>query len=122
MATGPDLSETLPARARDCDAGGEREWTRGDRRSFPFGDRSYDATADGFASFGCFADPYDDPYDNSKVLREIHRVSKPGGKLLIRKRLKQAGLPLVQVRGGCGGSGCEAVSSGRLILLGRRAG
>lgn len=119
-ATGLDLSEAPLARARECDAGGEHERIRVGRRSMPFGDRSYEATVEGFASLCCFFDPG----DKSKSLRENPRGLKPGGKFLVREMRKQAGLALAlaQVRGGCDGSGCEAGSSVRLILLGRRAG
>lgn len=119
--TGLDLSEAPLARARECDAGGEYERIRVDRRSKPFGDRSYEVTVEGFASFCCFFDPG----DKSKSLKENPRGLKPGGKFLVREMRKQAGLVLAQVRGGCDGSRCsrcEASSSARLILLGRRAG
>ncbi|MBB6692435.1 hypothetical protein H7B90_13575 [Cohnella xylanilytica] len=115
------------ARAREGDAEGEVERIRGSRRGLPSGDRSRDAADDRFTSFGCFAEPG----DPSKAVREIHRERKPGGKLPIgypseshvRSRLpEQAGPKPGQVRGDCGGSGCEAGASARPDPIGRRAG
>jgi len=77
--TGLDLSEVLLREAKRADAEGIVEWVRGDMRSLPFPEASFDAAVNWFTSFGYFSDER----DNGKVLREIGRVLKPGGRFLI---------------------------------------
>jgi SAM-dependent methyltransferase len=76
---GVDRSEELLAVARRR-AGGERglKLVRADYRDLPFGDESFDVALNLFTSLGYLGDEED-----TKVLAEICRVLRPGGRLLI---------------------------------------
>jgi ubiquinone/menaquinone biosynthesis C-methylase UbiE len=76
---GVDRSESLLAEARRR-AGGERwpKLVRADYRELPFGDESFDAALNLFTSLGYLGDEQD-----TKVLGEIGRVLRPGGRLVI---------------------------------------
>ena len=74
---GLDLSRPLLLRAREIGPG--LPLVRGDMRSLPFADGSFDAVASYFTSFGYFADASDD----SRVLREVRRVLVAGGVYLL---------------------------------------
>jgi ubiquinone/menaquinone biosynthesis C-methylase UbiE len=78
-AVGVDRSETLLAEARRR-AGGERwpKWVRADYRKLPLADESFDAAVNLFSSLGYLGDEED-----TRVLAEIARVLRPGGRLVI---------------------------------------
>jgi ubiquinone/menaquinone biosynthesis C-methylase UbiE len=78
-AVGVDRSESLLAEARRR-AEGERwpKLVRADYRELPFADQSFDAAINLFTSLGYLGDEQD-----TMVLREIGRVLRPGGRLLI---------------------------------------
>jgi ubiquinone/menaquinone biosynthesis C-methylase UbiE len=59
-------------------AGIEVSYVRGDMRALPWADGHFDHVISWFTSFGYFTDA-----DNRRVLREAHRVLRPGGTLLI---------------------------------------
>jgi 2-polyprenyl-3-methyl-5-hydroxy-6-metoxy-1,4-benzoquinol methylase len=77
--TGLDLMEHFLAAARETAAtrGVEVDYRRGDLRELPV-EGPFDAVLCWFTSFGYFGDE-----DNRRVLREFHRVLRPGGRLLI---------------------------------------
>jgi SAM-dependent methyltransferase len=54
------------------------EYVHGDMRSLPWPDGSFDGVISWFTSFGYFGDD-----ENRQVLRETHRVLRPGGRLLL---------------------------------------
>ncbi|MDF2718318.1 MAG: class SAM-dependent methyltransferase [Paenibacillus sp.] len=76
--TGVDLSEVLLAEARKRDEDGRVVWLQGDMRCIP-ADGPFDAVVNLFTSFGYFASDV----ENEKVLREIARVLKPGGRFIV---------------------------------------
>jgi ubiquinone/menaquinone biosynthesis C-methylase UbiE len=76
--TGVDLSEVLLNEAVKLDAGKQVSWLRGDMREVPL-DRQYDAVVNLFTSFGYF----DEDEQNEKVLHEVHRLLKEGGRFII---------------------------------------
>ncbi|MBN2379535.1 methyltransferase domain-containing protein [candidate division WOR-3 bacterium] len=55
------------------------EFVHGDMKDLPFADSSFDAVYNFFTSFGYFADEL----DNERVLKEVSRVLKPGGRFLL---------------------------------------
>ena len=78
--TGLDLSpyhiELAAAAARD--SGVEVEWLEADMRDIPAVDASFDGVINLFTAFGYFADD-----ENQRVLEEVARVLKPGGRFLV---------------------------------------
>ncbi len=78
-AVGVDRSEVLLAEARRR-AAGERwpKLVRADYRELPFADESFDAALNLFTSLGYLGDEGD-----ARVLGEIHRVLRPGGRLVV---------------------------------------
>lgn len=78
--TGVDLSPAMleRARKRSADAGAPITYVRADARSYtpPAG---FDVVLNMFTSFGYF----EDPADNTQVLRNMHRCLAPGGTLLL---------------------------------------
>jgi ubiquinone/menaquinone biosynthesis C-methylase UbiE len=77
--TGVDRSAALLDEARRR-AGGERwpKWVAADYRELPFPDASFDAAMNLFSSLGYLGDEED-----TRVLAEIRRVLRPGGRLVI---------------------------------------
>jgi ubiquinone/menaquinone biosynthesis C-methylase UbiE len=77
--TGLDATPLFLVRARaDAAARGlEVEYVEGDMRELPWEER-FERVVCWFTSFGYFNDD-----DNRRVLREAHRVLRPGGRLLI---------------------------------------
>ncbi|MBE2318436.1 methyltransferase domain-containing protein [Solirubrobacter sp. CPCC 204708] len=77
--TGVDRSGALLDEARRR-AAGERwpKFSQADYRELPFGDASFDAALNLFTSLGYLGDEED-----AKVLAEIRRVLRPGGKLVL---------------------------------------
>jgi ubiquinone/menaquinone biosynthesis C-methylase UbiE len=76
---GVDRSEDLLAEARR--RAGDERWpklVRADYRDLPFADESFDAALNLFTSLGYLGDEED-----TKVLGEIYRVLRPGGRLVI---------------------------------------
>ena len=93
LVTGLDRSETQLAEAER--RRGDAEWpklVRGDYRELPFADASFDAVPNLFTSLG-----YLDRDEDIGVLREFHRVLRPGGALVVetmhRDRLARIFLP-----------------------------
>ncbi|ULO08597.1 methyltransferase domain-containing protein [Paenibacillus sp. 19GGS1-52] len=76
--TGVDLSEPLLREARSQDGAEEVTWVRSDMRKLPL-EGGFDAVVNLFTSFGYF----EEDEEQVKVLREIHRMLKPGGKFII---------------------------------------
>src|SRR5215217_6384320 len=76
---GVDRSAALLEEARRR-AGGTRwpKLTRADYRELPFGDASFDAAVNLFSSLGYLGDEAD-----TRVLGEIRRVLRPGGRLVV---------------------------------------
>jgi len=79
--TGLDRSEVLLARAGEVAAerGVAVEFRQGDMREVPFADATFGACINLFTAFGYF----DAPADNERVLAEVARVLKPGGRFLL---------------------------------------
>ncbi len=78
--SGLDASELFLSRAREAaaEAGIEVDYRHGDMRTLPWPDETFDVVISWFTSFGYFDDG-----GNRAVLAEIHRVLRPGGKVLI---------------------------------------
>ncbi|SEN56693.1 class I SAM-dependent methyltransferase [Lihuaxuella thermophila] len=76
---GLDLSKTLLTRAVSDAEGLAVPFVHGDMRKLPFMDGSFDAVVNLFTSFGYFAKDE----ENEQVLREIARVLRRGGRVLI---------------------------------------
>jgi SAM-dependent methyltransferase len=76
--TGVDLSETLLAEALLNTVGRSIRWLRGDMRAVPL-EETFDAVLNMFTSIGYF----EDDAENEKVLHEIHRLLRPGGRFII---------------------------------------
>lgn len=91
QVTGLDLSAALLSLAEKAanEAGVEVDWVRGDMRALPeaWAGR-FDAVSLTLSEFGCF----DDPSDNQKVLSEVARVLKPGGRFLLDVVVNRDGL------------------------------
>lgn len=78
--TGLDATRLFLDRATQdaARAGVEVRYLQGDMRSLPFADGTFDRVVSWFTSFGYFSDE-----ENRAVLREVWRVLRPGGKLLL---------------------------------------
>lgn len=76
--TGVDLSETLLEEARSQAGAGAVTWLRSDMRELPLAG-GFDAVVNLFTSFGYF----EEDEEQVKVLREIQRMLRPGGKFII---------------------------------------
>jgi ubiquinone/menaquinone biosynthesis C-methylase UbiE len=91
QVTGFDLSAALLGRAQDTaqQAGVEIEWIRGDMRHLPseWNDH-FDNVAFTLSEFGCFSDES----DNQRVLDEVARVLKRGGRFLLDVVVNRDGL------------------------------
>jgi SAM-dependent methyltransferase len=66
------------ARSEAARDGLDLDYVEGDMRSLPWPDATFDCVVSWFTSFGYFGDD-----ENQRVLREAHRVLRPGGRLLI---------------------------------------
>ena len=76
---GLDLSERLLSQARLRREGPLRPlWVRADMRQLPFRSGTFGAVVNFFTSFGSFEDPAED----TRVVREVARVLAPGGAFL----------------------------------------
>ncbi|NGM83621.1 methyltransferase domain-containing protein [Paenibacillus sp. 7124] len=76
--TGIDLSEALLREARAQEGAEQVTWIRSDMRELPL-EGDFDAVVNLFTSFGYF----EEDEEHLKVLREIRRMLKPGGKFII---------------------------------------
>lgn len=76
-ATGLDLSMPMLEAARSAAA--DPALVRGDMRRLPFRASGFDIVTSYFTSFGYF----DDEEDDARVLREVRRVLRPGGRFLL---------------------------------------
>ncbi|BCG60595.1 class I SAM-dependent methyltransferase [Paenibacillus sp. URB8-2] len=76
--TGIDLSEALLREARAQEGAERVTWVRSDMRELPL-EGGFDAVVNLFTSFGYF----EEDEEHLKVLREIRRMLKPGGKFII---------------------------------------
>ncbi len=85
--TGLDASEMMLdfAQALLDDCGAPASLTRGDALNLPFADGSFDVALNLFNSFGYFLDDG----ANVRVLQEMARVLKPGGRLFLDTRNRQ---------------------------------
>ena len=103
---GVDRSQALLEDARRR-AGGERwpKLVRADYRDLPQGDESFDAALNLFSSLGYLGDE-----DDTRVLSEIRRVLRPGGRLVIEIMHRD-----LMVRG-FHEQGWRLVGEGRLLL------
>lgn len=76
-ATGLDLSIPMLAAARSAST--QPALVRGDMRRLPFRTSRFDIVTSYFTSFGYF----DDEADDARVLHEVQRVLRPGGRFLL---------------------------------------
>ncbi|MET3208345.1 UNVERIFIED_CONTAM: ubiquinone/menaquinone biosynthesis C-methylase UbiE [Paenibacillus sp. PvR008] len=76
--TGVDLSDVLLREAHAADPEGRVSWHQGDMREVPL-EESFDAVVNLFTSFGYF----EEDAEQLKVLKEIYRLLKPGGRFII---------------------------------------
>lgn len=76
--TGVDLSEVLLQEARKADLRSQVQWVQGDMRQVPLKEH-FAAVVNLFTSFGYF----DEDQENKKVIDEMARLLKPGGKFII---------------------------------------
>jgi SAM-dependent methyltransferase len=105
-AAGVDRSEVLLAEARR--RAGHGRWpklNRADYRELPFPDGSFDVALNLFSSLGYLGDEED-----TRVLAEIHRVLRPGGRLVIETMHRDWFVTGYTERG------WHAVGEGRLLL------
>lgn len=82
QVTGYDLSDAMLTRARESaeQVSAQIEWVRGDMRSLPANwTATYDFVTLTLSEFGCFQDES----DNQRVLAEVARVLKSGGRFLL---------------------------------------
>ena len=82
QVTGYDLSDAMLTRAQESaeQAKAQIEWVRGDMRSLPANwTATYDFVTLTLSEFGCFQDES----DNQRVLAEVARVLKSGGRFLL---------------------------------------
>jgi SAM-dependent methyltransferase len=77
--TGLDLTPRFleVARADAAERGVEVEYVEGDMRSLPWSER-FDRVVNWFTAFGYFDDA-----ENRRVLEEVHRALRPGGRFLV---------------------------------------
>lgn len=79
QVTGIDLSDVLLEEARELDRDQAVTWISSDMRRLPLEDQEFDAVLNLFTSFGYFTKDE----EHIKVLEEIWRVLKPGGRFII---------------------------------------
>src|SRR5262249_12669661 len=86
QVTGQDLSEFFLQRAQvDAQVEGVSvRWVRGDMREIPFANE-FDAVINIFTAFGYFESEAED----QKVLRQVHRALKPGGRFLLELKHRE---------------------------------
>jgi ubiquinone/menaquinone biosynthesis C-methylase UbiE len=103
---GVDRSPALLDEARRR-AGGERrpKWVQADYRELPLPDESFDAALNLFSSLGYLGDE-----DDTRVLAEIRRVLRPGGRLVIE--IMHRDVLVLRFRD----TGWHMVGEGRLLL------
>jgi ubiquinone/menaquinone biosynthesis C-methylase UbiE len=104
--TGVDRSAALLAEARR--RAGDADWPRliaADYRDLPFADASFDAALNLYTSLGYLGDEED-----TRVLGEVARVLRPGGKLVIETMHRDLLVRTVT------DSGWELLGEGRLLL------
>ena len=75
---GLELSERLLSQARRREGPARPLWVRADMRQLPFRAGTFGAVVNFFTSFGAFEDPAED----TRVVREVARVLAPGGAFL----------------------------------------
>jgi ubiquinone/menaquinone biosynthesis C-methylase UbiE len=105
--TGVDRSATLldEARRRAGDGDGGPALVGADYRELPFADASFDAAINLYTSIGFLGDEED-----TKVLAEIARVLRPGGKLVVETMHRDLMIRIFQERG------WRLLGAGRLLL------
>ncbi|MFF2651348.1 ubiquinone/menaquinone biosynthesis methyltransferase [Streptomyces sp. NPDC058045] len=88
--TGADFSEEMLDRAREKPGAGAVSWQHADATELPFEDESFDGITEGYLLRNVA--------DLDRVLREQHRVLKPGSRLVILETCPPSGLvePLVK--------------------------
>ncbi|GGP51848.1 ubiquinone/menaquinone biosynthesis methyltransferase [Streptomyces sindenensis] len=82
--TGVDFSEEMLRRARTKPGADAVRWQHGDAADLPFEDESFDGITEGYLLRNV--------EDLDRVLREQHRVLKPGGRLVILETCPPSGL------------------------------
>ncbi len=82
--TGADFSGEMLRRARTKPGAGAVRWLQADATRLPFGDGSFDAVTEGYLLRNV--------QDLEGVLREQHRVLKPGGRLVVLETCPPSGL------------------------------
>ncbi|GGW28834.1 demethylmenaquinone methyltransferase [Streptomyces lucensis JCM 4490] len=82
--TGADFSEEMLRRAKAKPGAGAVRWQHADAAVLPFGDESFDGITEGYLLRNV--------EDLHGVLREQHRVLKPGGRLVILETCPPSGL------------------------------
>lgn len=105
--TGVDRSATLldEARRRAGDGGVSPALVGADYRELPFADATFDAAINLYTSIGFLGDEED-----AKVLAEIARVLRPGGKLVVETMHRDLMIRIFQERG------WRLLGAGRLLL------
>ena len=95
QVTGLDLSETLLRAAREqaTAAGVELALVRGDMRHLPW-ENAFDACINMYTAFGYFRDEG----ENQRVLHEVYRVLRPGGKFLMELSSRDHNLQMYSPR------------------------
>src|SRR5262245_24371388 len=117
QVTGFDLSAELLTRAKHAadQAGAKIEWVRGDMRDLP-GEwtDSFEVVTLTLSEFGCFSDDS----DNQRVLDEVARVLKAGGRFLLDLVVNRDGLIIRgEVTNCLEGDGFFVCEDGTLDLL-----
>jgi ubiquinone/menaquinone biosynthesis C-methylase UbiE len=104
--TGVDRSATLLEEARRrADGDGRPALVAADYRELPFADASFDAAINLYTSIGFLGDEED-----TKVLAEIARVLRPGGRLVVETMHRDLMIRIFQERG------WRLLGAGRLLL------
>ncbi|PSQ17808.1 class I SAM-dependent methyltransferase [Halobacteriales archaeon QS_8_69_26] len=81
----PEFLDRARTDARDRGVAGAVEYVEGDLRDLPWDDDEFDAAYNVFTSFGFF-----DEAGNRRVLSELARVLRPGGRLVMEMADKEA--------------------------------
>ena len=117
QVTGFDLSAELLTRAEHAadQVGVKIEWTRGDMRDLPNKWTDYfDGVSLTLSEFGCFSDEF----DNQRVLDEVARLLRTGGRFLLDIVVNRDGLVLQGDTHNClEGDGFFVSEKGSLDLL-----
>ncbi|HET6505738.1 MAG TPA: methyltransferase domain-containing protein [Baekduia sp.] len=103
--TGVDRSATLLDEARRRAGDASPTFVAADYRELPFADASFDAAINLYTSIGFLGDEED-----TKVLAEVARVLRPGGRLVVESMHRDLMIRIFQERG------WRLLGAGRLLL------